>query len=658
MTPIAFPVRPLAAPPAARPLTFKVKGRTVRALRKLRDSLFRQGNHELALKAALEIARRDPGRESLFKVGFLSREVGRYREALRALRDALRFEEGSAYLVPEIHLHLAFTWFLLGNRKRMGESLRRAYALRPKPRTACAFHLTLGAEHFAKKRWREALAEYARAEAAAPSPIHRGRAAMNQGAALIRMGRRGEARAHLDRALATLKRKCYKAELATARLFRSALYIDEGQFRRALGLALHAARTFRNVGSPGRECEALQNAGYAAVKMGVWARSRVLLERAVSLAVSVRRSEIAARAYACQAIASAHLEEFEKADAELGRAKQLLGRRHDWVGALHLLRARASLARLFENWTEVRRWAWSAERLAKKQSDLPRMIEFRRMRAEAEKRLGRHRAAQFARKGVGRLEAVLGPSSAMTETVKLAKRLAATELPVLIVGETGTGKLEVAAELHRSGSRAKGPYVVVPCEHLVFPASDLEGHEPGAWSGADRGSRGMVRQAVGGTLVLDGVDLLTPEDQRALVRLVEKRLRPVGSASEEAVDVRVVATCDSLDKLIPDLRQRLGGAVLRTRPLRDRRDDIPRLVQDYLGGRRKITGDALAELASRHWEGNVPELRSAVDRLVAFSDRTIGRKLVRQHFTTTKSRPVIRSVDKKRRPRALAVALA
>lgn len=640
MTSTASPARPLHARrglPAAAALEFP--SRSVASVRRLRDSLFRQGHHELALRAAREVAHRDPGRESFFHLGFLLREVGRPKEALRAFRDALRFREGAAYLVPEIHLHIAYSWFLLGKRKRMGEALRRAYAQRPKPRTAFSFHMALGADCFARKKWREAVDEYARAEVCASQALKRGRAACNRGAALLRMAALDEARGHLDRAVAILRRARHKAELAIARSVRAALYFEQGQFRRAMGMWIHAARGFRMMGKPDREAENLFNASYAAVELGLWAKAKILLDRAVSLASSIGKRSVLGCAYAARAVACAYLEEFKEAEENLSRAVSFLRGRRDWIASLHVLRARARIARLFGNWEEVRRHARSAERLAAKEGDVPRVVEFRKLRAQAEKNLGRKRAAHFAGKGAERLEGVLDSAPGTREVARLAAKVARSELPVLIVGESGTGGEEMARAIHQASPRAKGPCVLVPCEQLVFPASDLEGHVAGAWSGARQGSEGMVRRASGGTLVLDQVDLLAPEDQRALLRVVERRVRPVGGAAEHAVDVRVVATCREIGKLIPDLRKRLAGAVLRLPPLRERKGDVPHLVRQWLDGRRAITADALAELAQRPWEGNLPELRSAVERLVALTGETIGRRHVLQALAPVR-RPV------------------
>lgn len=146
----------VSRPPGAQApeLPFPARA-TLPTLRKLREKHFRGGSHDLALQVAMEVARRDPGRESFFRLGFLYREVGRYREALRSLRDALRFESGPKYLVAETHLQIGFTWFLMRNTKRMSAAIRRAYDLHPRPRTACNFHMTYGAYLLAKRDHRD-----------------------------------------------------------------------------------------------------------------------------------------------------------------------------------------------------------------------------------------------------------------------------------------------------------------------------------------------------------------------------------------------------------------------------------------------------------------------------------------------------------------------
>src|SRR3954465_12782256 len=107
---------PQVAPATSPAISFPRRS-TVAELRRLREKHFREGNHELALQVATEVAKRDPGRESFLKRGMLLREVGRHREALGVLRDALRFESGADYQIADIHLHIAHAWLLAGNRK-------------------------------------------------------------------------------------------------------------------------------------------------------------------------------------------------------------------------------------------------------------------------------------------------------------------------------------------------------------------------------------------------------------------------------------------------------------------------------------------------------------------------------------------------------------
>lgn len=629
---------PLSAP-ADRPALPFPKRATVAELRRRRDRHFREGQHDVALQIATEVASRDPGRESYLKRGMLLQQVGRYREALAVLRDALRFETGPGYLLPDIHLHLAYTWFVMGKRKRMGESLRRAQALRLKPRTAFNFHLSCGNFLLSKKDFRGALLEYLQAEKCAPNALGRGRAAINQGISLIRQWDFAAAEGPLDRALRILKRAGHAAELAVARSARAAIYGDLGQHRRAMSMFVHAARTFRRLGKIDREAEVLSNAGFHAGVLGNWAKSRVLLDRSIGLASTTGRHLTLSCAYANRALVFAENEEFDVADANVAQALRRAAGNRDWVGTLHISRAQAKIAARRGQWKEVFRVCRRAERLALKVGDALRVVEFRKQRAEAELHLGRAKASVIARKSAGRLETLLKtPKGRSFED--LTAKLAATEMPVLVAGEEGTNKAGIARRIHDASGRAKGPCIVVPCEQLTFPASDLYGHAEGAWSGATRSSQGFVNQAQGGTLILDCLDRMPVDDQQVLIPLLDRKTRAVGGVEERVLDVRVVATCTSLDGLTHELRSRLEGALLRVPSLKDQRTGIPHQVVEMIGGRRKISPDALAELARHGWEGNLVELRGAVDRLVAMSDGQIGRKLVRKILRTSKTRRV------------------
>jgi transcriptional regulator with AAA-type ATPase domain len=636
--------------PSNRPALLFPKRATVADLRRLRERHFREGSHEVALQVATEVARRDPGRESFLRQGMLLQQVGRYRDALQVLRDALRFETGPKYLLPDIHLHLAYTWFLLGKRKRMGESLKRAYSMRLKPRTAFNFHTTYGNYLLSRRDFRGALQEYLRAEKAGSNAMARGRAAVNQGIVLMRQWDFAAAQGPLDRALRILKKAGHAADLAIARSARAAICSELGQHRRAMGMFLHAARTFRRLGKVDREAEVLSNAAYNAGVLGLWSRSRAILDRTIGLASVTGQNLVLSCAYANRALACAMNEEMDLAASSLAQGQRMLRGKRDWIGTLHVCRAQARIAARVGRWSEVFRVSRRAERLAAKVGDALRVVEFRRLRADAEAHLGRRKASSYARTTASRLEILL-KTPKRRGAVKTASKLAASELPVLIIGEGGTNKTELAREIHRASARVKGPCIVVPCEHLEFPASDLYGHAEGAWSGAVRSSQGYVNSAQGGTIILDCVDQMSAEDQQILVPLLDRKTRAVGGVEERILDVRVLATCSTMETLTPELRSRLEGAVLRVPSLKEHKTEIPHQVTEIIAGRRQISPDALAELAGHRWEGNLAELRGVVDRLVALSEGQIGRKLVRRILMASETRRVAGRVHTRRASR-------
>jgi transcriptional regulator with AAA-type ATPase domain len=643
----------LPAPQAAPALLFP-KRATVADLRRLRDKHFREGHHELALQVATEVARRDPGRESYLRRGALLTQVGRFREALGVLRDSLRFETGPQYLVADIHLHIGYAWLMLGKRKRMGEAVKRAYALRLKPRTAFNFHMMCGNRFLLQRDFRAALLEYLQAEKCAPNAMGRGRAAINQGIVFIRRWDFAAAQGPLDRAIRMLKKADHAFELALARTTRAGVYGELGQHRRALGMLLRAARTFRRLGNVDREAEALSNAAFYACELGLWGRALAILDRTIGIASVTGQQYVLTCAYANRALVCAQDEEFDLADSNLAQARRLLRGRRDWIGTLHVLRAQARIAAQVGKWNEAFRASRRAERFALKVGDALRVVEFRKLRAAAEEHLGRRKASAIARSSAGRLEILLHHGRG-SDADKLALKLGVSEMPLLLLGEGGTDKIGLARKIHHAGGRAKAPCVVVPCEQLKFPASDLYGHAEGAWSGATRPADGYVSGAQGGTLVLDCVDRMSPEDQQVLVPLLDRKTRPVGGVEERVLDVRIIATCTSVDSLTHELRSRLEGAVVQVPSLKETQSEIPHRITELIAGRRQISPDALAELARHRWEGNVVELRGVVDRLVALSDVRIGKKLVRKILTPTKTRRVAGRVHDSRRSALVAV---
>ena len=257
-----------------------------------------------------------------------------------------------------------------------------------------------------------------------------------------------------------------------------------------------------------------------------------------------------------------------------------------------------------------------------------RALETRRLRtasrrAEAERVLGRP---------------ILGDAPALRRVLSQAVRLGDRDLPVLVTGETGTGKELVAALVHASGRRRSGPLVRFNAAALpeTLAESELFGHERGAFTGADRARRGYFAEAHGGTLVLDEIGELSLAVQAKLLRAVQEgEIQPIGRARPERVDVRIVA-CTNRDlpaevragRFREDLYYRLAVVELRVPPLRERTSDVPLLATAFAArsGERFglegvwLTPALLAALAARAWPGNVRELEGTVARLVALSE--------------------------------------
>jgi DNA-binding NtrC family response regulator len=216
----------------------------------------------------------------------------------------------------------------------------------------------------------------------------------------------------------------------------------------------------------------------------------------------------------------------------------------------------------------------------------------------------------------------------MREALDMAARVAASAAPVILQGETGTGKEVVARFLHDRSPRAARAMVSVNC--AAIPAqlveSTLFGYERGAFTGAAQRQKGVFEEADGGTVFLDEIGELAPSAQAALLRVLETgHFARVGSPREIAVDVRVVAaTHRDLEALRDagqfraDLYYRLGVVVIPLPPLRERADDIEPLARRFLeragGQARHLTPDALACLRAYAWPGNVRELRNTLER--------------------------------------------
>ncbi|MBI3893169.1 MAG: sigma 54-interacting transcriptional regulator [Candidatus Wallbacteria bacterium] len=226
---------------------------------------------------------------------------------------------------------------------------------------------------------------------------------------------------------------------------------------------------------------------------------------------------------------------------------------------------------------------------------------------------------------------LLGKSRKMRQVFGLLERVAAAELAILIEGETGCGKELAARSIHEASPRAGRPYVVFDCARASreFMESELFGHEKGAFTGATDKRTGAFETAHGGTLFIDELGELAPELQPKLLRALEEReVRPLGSTRSRQVDVRIVAATNrDLAAMVregrfrEDLYFRLAVVSVKLPPLRERRDDVPLLVQHLLSVRRSpgVTPEALAVLAGQPWRGNVRELANVLDRAVAIA---------------------------------------
>jgi transcriptional regulator with PAS, ATPase and Fis domain len=233
-----------------------------------------------------------------------------------------------------------------------------------------------------------------------------------------------------------------------------------------------------------------------------------------------------------------------------------------------------------------------------------------------------------------RLGPLVGRSDVMRRVMAWVKRAAHSDASVLLVGESGTGKELVARAIHESSRRSEQAFVIVDCGALAptLVASELFGHEKGAFTGAERQRIGALELANGGTLFLDEVGELPKELQPTLLGALERRsFRRVGGQTEVPVDVRIVAATNR------DLRSEVNNgafrldlyyrlAVLRFQlpALRERPSDIPILIEHFLEGRghtgeiaELFTPSQLAELERHHWPGNVRELRNLVDATIA-----------------------------------------
>jgi two-component system response regulator GlrR len=235
---------------------------------------------------------------------------------------------------------------------------------------------------------------------------------------------------------------------------------------------------------------------------------------------------------------------------------------------------------------------------------------------------------------------MIGKSQAFLNLQNLIQKISACDAPVLIEGETGTGKELAARAIHYGGARREGPFVPVNCGAIpdALIENELFGHKQGAYTDAKQDHIGLVGHAQGGTLFLDEVDALTPKAQVALLRFLQDRqYRPLGGHGDCAADVRIITACNTDLAVLSvqgtfrqDLYYRLTLMSLKLPPLRDRRGDAVLLAEHFLsscavryGACRTLAPATTAWLGEYCWPGNIRELENLIYREYLLADSAV-----------------------------------
>jgi two-component system response regulator AtoC len=267
-------------------------------------------------------------------------------------------------------------------------------------------------------------------------------------------------------------------------------------------------------------------------------------------------------------------------------------------------------------------------------------------------------------------EILIGNSSAMQEVYKTVGRIAHSDATVLITGETGTGKELIATILHRTSSYSRGPLIKVNCAALpeTLLESELFGHEKGSFTGALAQRKGRFELANKGTIFLDEVGELTLATQKKLLRVLQEReFERVGGTVTVKVDTRVIAATNKIlsqeieqGRFRQDLYYRLNVISIYLPPLRDRREDIPLLVEHFVDKHRympgaapaRVTQAAMDMLMKHDWPGNIRELENIIERAVVISH---GGVITDEHlsFHGTDNRRIVDIGDRIRRGTSL-----
>jgi two-component system, NtrC family, response regulator HydG len=245
---------------------------------------------------------------------------------------------------------------------------------------------------------------------------------------------------------------------------------------------------------------------------------------------------------------------------------------------------------------------------------------------------------------IGELGPLFGRSLAMRRVIVAIERLAPSSASAVITGESGTGKELIARTIHELSPRRAAPYVAVNCAAIpeTLMESEMFGHERGSFTGADRRREGCFEAANGGTLLLDEITEMKPELQAKLLRVIEEgSVRRVGGSTEIPLDVRVLAASNrDIEQAVregalrADLYYRLNVFTIQLPPLRERIEDLPQLIQMFIGhyaaqNKRDVLGvdeECLKAFQTHPWPGNVRQLRNVIERAMIVCEGRMIRK--------------------------------
>jgi len=269
----------------------------------------------------------------------------------------------------------------------------------------------------------------------------------------------------------------------------------------------------------------------------------------------------------------------------------------------------------------------------------------------------RARLRERAAAGGNDYSRIIGRSKPMMDIFRLLDRVVTSDFPVYVSGESGTGKELIARAIHENGPRAEQHFVSENCAALpdALLESELFGYERGAFTGARTSKKGLLQVAHKGTLFLDEVGDMSPEVQKKMLRfLQEGEFRPVGGREPVHVDVRIISASNKdLNEQVAkglfreDLMYRLNVLPMRLPPLRDRKDDIPLLVDHFMKrfGREssrtslKLRPEVMDALVNYHWPGNVRELENEIRMLITFADDPITLDRVSERIRRSMAMP-------------------